>query len=89
MINLTQDAAGFIRMNRHFPSSSTITITYTAGEPEVFSGEELNVIYDAALADFRSQNHLDEKGFSRAPATTVQPATGITFVSVQAGMGRK
>lgn len=86
MINLTQDAAGFIRMNRHFPSSSTITITYSAGASEVFSGTELNAIYDEALAEFRAQNHLDEKGFSRAPAKTVQPATGITFVPVQPGM---
>ena len=86
MINLTQDAAGFIRMSRHFPGNSLITVTYTVGAPEVFSGKQLNAIYDKALAVFRAENHLDEKGFSRAPAKTVQPSTGISFVAVHAGM---
>jgi hypothetical protein len=86
MITLTQDAAGFIRMSRHFPSNSHITISYSNGSSEVFSGKQLNAIYDEALAVFRAQNRLDEKGFSRAPAKTVHPSGGITFVAVHAGM---
>ena len=86
MITLTQDASGFIRMNRHFPTSSVISIAFTGGTSEVFTGTQLNAVFDGALAEFRAQNHLDEKGFSRAPATTVQPATGIAFVAVHPGM---
>lgn len=86
MITLTQDAGGFIRMSRHFPITSLITIFYTDGASEVFSGRQLNAIYDEARAVFRTQNHLDEKGFSRAPAKTVQPSSDIAFVAVHAGM---
>ena len=86
MITLTQDAGGFIRMSRHFPSNSLITVVYSGGSSEVFSGKQLNAIYYEARAVFRTQNHLDAKGFSRGPAKTVQPSTGIAFVAVHAGM---
>ena len=86
MITLTRDAGGFIRMSRHFPISSQITIHYTVGPSEVFSGQQLNAIYDEARAVFRAQNRLDAKGFSRGPAKTVQPSTDIAFVAVHAGM---
>ena len=87
MITLRQDADGFIRMNRHFPEKSSISIAFTDGSSETFSGSQLNGIFDSALAEFRAQNHLDEKGFSRAPTKTVQPATSIQFVKVTPGMG--
>jgi hypothetical protein len=74
MINLKQDAEGFIR------------ITFTDGSEHVYSGHRLNGIYDEALAEYRAQNHLDAKGFSRAPKKTVQPANKIEFVPVHAGM---
>ncbi len=86
MINLTQDADGFIRMNRHFPANSLISITFTDGSTGEFSGHRLNAIFDDALAVFRASNHLDAKGFSRAPAKTVHPSKNIQFVAVQAGM---
>jgi L-fucose isomerase-like protein len=82
MIDLQQDADGFIRMNRHFPSTTLVTVTFTESAPEVFTGARLNEIYDEALADFRSQNRLDAKGFSRAPAKTVQPMNNLTFVKI-------
>ncbi|MDH6236974.1 hypothetical protein [Cryobacterium sp. CG_9.6] len=86
MITLNQDVDGFIRMNRHFPESASITINFTASAPELFTGTQLNAIFDAAVAEFRSQNRLDAKGFSRAPAATVQRQTNIQFVPVHAGM---
>lgn len=86
MINLQQDAEGFVRMNRHFPDSVLISITFTDGAAETFTGLQLNSVYDEAQAEFRVQNNLDEKGFSRAPAKTVRPKTNIEFVQVHPGM---
>jgi hypothetical protein len=84
LINLQQDPEGFIRMKRHFPASAAVTITFSDGSREEFSGRRLNEIYDEALAVFRAQNQLDAKGFSRGPQKKVQ--TGIEFVPVQPGM---
>lgn len=86
MINLQQDSEGFIRMKRHFPASATVTVTFSDGSREEFSGRRLNDIYDAALADFRAQNQLDAKGFSRGPQKKIQ--TVIEFVAVRPGMGQ-
>ena len=88
MINLQQDADGFIRMNRHFPGNSVISITFIDGSSEEFSGHRLNDIYDEARAVYRAQNHLDAKGFSRLPAKTVHPTKNIQFVPVHAGMAK-
>jgi hypothetical protein len=88
LINLQQDAEGFIRMNRHFPGSSLISITFSDGQSEVFSGHQLNRIYDEALAAYRAQNHLDAKGFSRGPRKPVHHGNHIEFVQVHAGMAK-
>jgi hypothetical protein len=88
LISLQQDAEGFIRMKRHFPGSTTISITFSDGSSEEFSGQQLNAIYDEAQAVYRAENHLDAKGFSRAPKKTVQPANNIEFVAVHPGMGK-
>ncbi|MDV8149768.1 hypothetical protein [Arthrobacter sp. B10-11] len=86
MIALQQDADGFIRMNRHFPESVRIAITFADGTTEELSGGRLNKAYDDALAEFRAQNHLDAKGFSRSPKKTVA-GNKIDFVPVHPGMG--
>ena len=86
MITLTQDADGYIRMNKHFPQNTTIAVTFNDGTVEQFSGRRLNEIYDAALASFRSENGLDAKGFSRRPAKTVQSKQSIEFVPITPGM---
>ena len=86
MINLQQDAEGFIRMKRHFPGSTVIAVTFTDGSTEEFTGQQLNTRYDEALAVYRAENHLDAKGYSRAPKRTVQPANAIEFVAVHPGM---
>ena len=86
MIQLQQDSEGFIRMKRHFPASTPVTIVFSDGSEEVFTGGRLNEIYDEALAEYRSQNQLDAKGFSRGPKKKVQ--TGIEFVAVRPGMGQ-
>jgi hypothetical protein len=86
MINLKQDADGFIRMPRHFPDTALITITFTDGTEQSYSGRRLNGLYDDALAVYRAQNHLGAKGYSRAPRKTVHAANKIEFVPVQAGM---
>lgn len=87
MITLKQDADGYIRMNKHFPQTVTIAIAFTDGAVEQFSGSQLNEFYDAAQAEFRAENHLDAKGFSRRPAKTVQSKSTIDYVPVQPGMG--
>lgn len=86
MITLSQDSAGFIRMNRHFPAGTSISVAFTDGSSEVFSGQQLNVIFDSAQAAFRAVNNLDAKGFSRRPAKTVQNKSTIELVPVQPGM---
>jgi hypothetical protein len=88
LINLQQDADGFIRMNRHFPDNSLISITFMDGSPEVFNGHQLNKIYDEALTVYRAQNHLDAKGYSRGPKKSVHPKKNIEFVPVHAGMAQ-
>ncbi len=87
MINLQQDADGFIRMNRHFPDSVLISITFADGTAEEFSGRRLNQAYDEALAEFRARNNLDAKGFSRAPKKRADSGNKIEFVPVRPGMG--
>ena len=89
MITLTQDADGFIRMNKHFPQGVQLAIAFTDGSVEQFSGRELNAIYDTAQAEFRAENHLDAKGFSRRPAKTVQSKSTIDYVPVQPGMSAR
>lgn len=81
MINLQQDAEGFIRMKRHFPGSTVISVTFNDGSSEEFTGQQLNTLYDEALAVYRAENHLDAKGYSRAPKKTVQPANAIEYVA--------
>lgn len=86
MITLQQDADGFVRMNRHFPSKTPIAILFTDGSTGEYTGARLNELYDAALATFRAENRLDAKGFSRSPAKTVHPTNNVGFVPVTAGM---
>lgn len=89
MINLQQDAEGFVRMNRHFPASSPVTITFADGSSEEFTGRQLNAAYDQALEEFRAQNHLDAKGFSRAPKKRVDSGNKIEFVRVRPGLAEQ
>lgn len=86
MISLHQDADGFIPMKRHFPLGADVEITFTDGSTSRYSGKQINGVFDEAVAEFRLQNHLDAKGFSRAPAKTVQPKSSISFVPVHPGM---
>ncbi|KFF59106.1 hypothetical protein JF66_13695 [Cryobacterium sp. MLB-32] len=87
MITLHQDADGFIRMNRHFPTKTPVSIIFSDGSQESFVGEQVNAVYDQAQAEYRAENRLDAKGFSRRPAKTVQPMKdGITFVKVRPGL---
>lgn len=76
-------------MNRHYPGSTLITVNFTDGSQEQFTGKQLNNAYDDALAVYRAQNHLDAKGFSRAPKKTVHPANKIEFVPVHPGMAQE
>ncbi|GEB18278.1 hypothetical protein [Paenarthrobacter aurescens] len=84
MISLHQDAQGFIRMKRHFPASTEVSVVFADGTEEVFTARRLNEIYDEALASYRAANHLDAKGFDRGPKKKVQQ--GIEFVPVSPGM---
>ena len=87
MISLQQDSEGFIRMNRHFPDSILVAITFADGSVEEVSGRRLNQAYDEALAEYRAQNHLDAKGFSRHPKGRTNPGNKVDFVRVQPGIG--
>jgi hypothetical protein len=86
MIRLQQDADGYVRMNRHFPSKTPISITFTDGTTGEYTGARLNDLYDVALAEYRAENRLDAKGFSRAPAKTVHPTNNVEYVPVESGM---
>jgi hypothetical protein len=87
LITLQQDAEGFIRMNRHYPASVRIKITFTDGSTREFSGQTLNNAYDAALAEFRAKNGLDARGFSRNTAGRTNSGNKVDFVPVHPGMG--
>ncbi|WP_395402201.1 hypothetical protein ACHMXB_01590 [Arthrobacter sp. UC242_113] len=87
MITLQQDSEGFIRMNRHFPESIRVSVTFSDGTVEEVSGQRLNQAYDEALAEFRAQNHLDAKRFSRNQKSRTNPGNKVDFVRVQPGMG--
>lgn len=87
MIKLQQDDEGFIRMNRHFPESVRVSVTFADGTVEEVSGRRLNKAYDDALAEYRAQNHLDAKGFSRHQKSRTNPGNKVDFVRVQPGMG--
>ncbi|MHA7304703.1 hypothetical protein ACX80E_05560 [Arthrobacter sp. TMN-49] len=85
MIKLKQDADGFIRMSRHFPSRTLICITFADGTEGEYTGQRLNGLYDQALADFRLHNNMDAKGFDRN-AKNIHRRNAVEFVPVQAGM---
>ena len=87
MIKLQQDDEGFIRMNRHFPESVRVSVTFADGSVEEVSGRRLNQAYDDALAEYRAQNHLDAKGFSRHQKSRTDPGNKVDFVRVRPGMG--
>jgi hypothetical protein len=87
MITLQQDSDGYIKMTRHFPERMPVSISFTDGSTQEFTGRRLNGLYDQAVAEYRALNRLDAKGFSRRPTTTVQPSNAIEFVAVHPGMG--
>ncbi|WAP50531.1 hypothetical protein OL239_10775 [Arthrobacter sp. ATA002] len=86
MINLQQHDDGFMRMDRHFPRSASVSITFTDGTTEVITGARINKAYDDALAVFRERNHLDAKGFTRIEKKRVLDNHKINFVPVHPGM---
>lgn len=85
MIKLKQDAEGFVRMSRHFPAKTLISITFSDGTEREYTGQRLNGLYDQALADYRLANQLDAKGFDRH-AKNIHRRNAVEFVRVQAGM---
>lgn len=87
MLTLQQDADGFIRMNRHYPTSIRIRIAFNDGSAGEFSGLALNNAYDAAVAEFRAKNGLDARGFNRGPARRTNSGNTVDFVPVHPGMG--
>ena len=88
MINIQQDDQGFIRMSRRFPEKLLISITFSDGSQETYSGRRLNELYDNALAEFRAGNNMDAKGSSRLPAKTIHRRNAVDFVPVHPGMAK-
>ena len=87
MISLQQDNDGFIRMDRHFPKSAPVRITFADGTTELVTGAQVNKAYDDALAVFRAKNHLDARGFDRISKKRAPDNNKINFVPVSPGMG--
>ncbi|WP_262495255.1 hypothetical protein [Paeniglutamicibacter gangotriensis] len=87
MINLKQDTEGFVRMNRHFPQKLALSITFTDGTQEETTGRRMNELYDAALAEYRLQNNMDTKGFSRS-LVKIHRKNAVGFVPVQPGLNK-
>ncbi len=87
MITFQQDSEGFIRMDRHFPASASLTIAFSDGTSEVVTGAQVNKAYDDAVAVFRAKNHLDARGFSRTPKARPRTAR-INYVPVSPGLGQ-
>ncbi len=85
MIQLKQDSDGYVRMSRHFPAKTTISITFSDGTQAEFSGRRMNEIYDEALAAYRLGNNLDAKGFDRL-AKNIHRRNAVDYVPVQSGM---
>ncbi|MBP2414684.1 hypothetical protein JOF48_003483 [Arthrobacter stackebrandtii] len=85
MIHLTQDNDGYVRMSRHFPAKTTVSITFNDGTSAEYSGQRMNGIYDEALAAFRLGNNLDAKGFDRN-AKNIHRRNAVDHVPVHAGM---
>ena len=85
LIQLTQDTDGYVRMSRHFPAQTMISISFTDGTTGEYSGRRMNEIYDQALADFRLANNMDVKGFNRN-AKNIHRRNAVEHVHVQSGM---
>ncbi len=85
MLNLRQDADGFIHMSRHFPNKMSVVVTFTDGTQEQFSGARLNELYDQALAAYRLGNNLDAMGFDRA-SRNIHRRNAIGLVPVRPDM---
>ncbi|ALV44928.1 hypothetical protein SAMN04489740_1577 [Arthrobacter alpinus] len=85
MIELKQDNDGFVRMSRHFPAKTLISITFTDGTVGEYTGRRMNEIYDESLAAFRLGNNLDAKGFKRNDPR-IHRRNGVDVVPVHAGM---
>ena len=83
-----QDADGFIRMPRHLPAGTPVTISFSDGSIGEFTGRDLNAAYDRSLAEFRAGNNLDAKGFSRAPKARTNSGNRVEFVRVHPDEGR-
>ncbi|WP_449372903.1 hypothetical protein [Arthrobacter psychrolactophilus] len=85
MIQLKQDDEGFVRMNRHFPKKTLISIVFNDGSQAEYTGQRLNGLYDQALAAFRLGNNMDAKGFNRNDLK-IHRRNAVEFVPVVAGM---
>ncbi|MDQ6739906.1 MAG: hypothetical protein M3021_05955 [Actinomycetota bacterium] len=85
MLNLRQDADGFIHMSRRFPNKMSIVVTFTDGTQGQFSGARLNELYDQALAAYRLGNNLDAKGFDRT-SPNIHRRNAIGLVPVRPDM---
>lgn len=85
MIQLKQDSDGYVRMSRHFPAKTLISIAFSDGTVAEYTGRRMNEIYDEALASYRLGNNLDAKGFDRN-TKKIHRRNAVDHVPVQAGM---
>ncbi|GAA4658867.1 hypothetical protein [Arthrobacter cryoconiti] len=86
MITLLQDSDGYIRMSKHFPASVQVSITFSDGTAQEYSGRRLNGLYDDALASYRAGNQLDAKGYKRNAQKIGHKRNAVDHVPVQSGM---
>ncbi|WP_269936416.1 hypothetical protein [Arthrobacter sp. HY1533] len=85
MIQLKQDADGYVRMKQHYPARTVIEITFNDGTVGEYTGLRMNGLYDAALAAYRLGNNLDAKGFDRH-AKNIHRRNAVEYVPVESGM---
>lgn len=85
MIQLKQDAGGYVRMSRRFPLKVSVTILFNDGTSGTYSGKRMNELYDAALAAYRLGNNLDAKGYDRN-AKNIHRRNAVDHVPVESGM---
>ncbi|PQZ95155.1 hypothetical protein CQ018_06200 [Arthrobacter sp. MYb227] len=89
MMKLVQDTDGNIRMRSIYPQGARVTVVFTDGTEEEFTGKRLNELRTEANAAYRLANGLDAKGFDRNKGKPVARNKVIEFVPVRPGMSKK
>ncbi|MGL3805501.1 hypothetical protein ACSYDW_05330 [Paeniglutamicibacter sp. R2-26] len=89
MLTLKQDSDGNIRMRAIYPAGVRVTVEFTDGSTEEYSGKRLNELRTEANKAFRLANDLDAKGFDRNKGKPLARNKVVEFVPIRPGMSTK